>query len=360
MSGARPLGPAAPPWTLPAHPGAFAPRRSNAGAIVATVLVLMLVGAAGLIGAVTVSGRKHHVADTRYDYPDTSNEPTGSTAGNETDATTSRAGRATTTTRPSTTSGRAPTTTTRSTSSTPSGPRPVAALGENPLFGGDLGTPAVTCALARWHSDAQSAAAFFTSALPCLEAAWAPVLQRAGLPYFPPSLQAPAGNSATGPCGGAAGRSFAAFYCPKNHTIYMPFGALQTERLGAHPGVYLAVLAHEYGHHVQALSGVEDAYWAKRYDAGADTEAGLELSRRLELQAQCFSGMFLAATYSRGSVDKNILQEARTTQNRGDHTAGEPRDHGSDAHATSWWEQGAQKNRTFQCNTWRATAAEVA
>jgi predicted metalloprotease len=355
-----PTGPIMPPWTLPAHPGAFAPRRSNAGAVVATVLVLMLVGAAALIGVVTASGRKNHVADTRYDYPATSSGPASDTETDDT--TTSRADRGTTTTQ-TTTAGRAPTTTrttSRTTSSTPSGPRPVAALGENPLFGGDFGTPTVTCTLAKWHSDPQSAANFFLSALPCLEAAWAPVLQRAGLPYFPPSLEAPAGKSATGPCGGAEGRSFSAFYCPKNHTIYMPFGALETERLGAHPGIYLAVLAHEYGHHVQALSGVEDAYWAKRYDAGADTAAGLELSRRLELQAQCFSGMFLAATYSRGSVDKNVLQEARTTQNRGDHNAGEPHDHGSDAHAVSWWEQGAQKNRTFQCNTWRATAAEVA
>ena len=69
--------------------------------------------------------------------------------------------------------------------------------------------------------------------------------------------------------------------------------------------------------------------------------------------------MFLAATYSRGSVDKNLLQEARTTQDRGDHNAGEPRDHGTDAHSISWWEQGAQKNRTYECNTWLANPADV-
>ena len=85
-----------------------------------------------------------------------------------------------------------------------------------------------------------------------------------------------------------------------------------------------------------------------------------ELSRRLELQAQCFSGMFLAATHDRGSVDANILTEARTSQDRGDHNAGQPRDHGTDAHTTSWWEQGAQKNRTYQCNTWKSPAVDVA
>ena len=125
----------------------------------------------------------------------------------------------------------------------------------------------------------------------------------------------------------------AAFYCSADNTLYMPFAGLQTEMYGAHPGVYLAVLAHEYGHHVQAMSGVLDTYGEASYNAGVDTEAGLELSRRLELQAQCFSGMFLAATYGRGSVDDNILTEARTTQDRGDHNAGLPRDHGTDEHA---------------------------
>jgi predicted metalloprotease len=152
----------------------------------------------------------------------------------------------------------------------------------------------------------------------------------------------------------------AAFYCSEDNTLYMPFGGLQTDMYGAHPGVYLAVLAHEYGHHVQAMSGVLGAYGQARYDAGVDSEAGLELSRRLELQAQCFSGMFLAASYGRGSVDDNILNEARTSQDRGDHNPGMPRDHGTDQHAIAWWEQGAQLNRTFQCNTWLSPPEDVA
>jgi predicted metalloprotease len=218
----------------------------------------------------------------------------------------------------------------------------------------------VTCQLSRWRTDPQSAAAFFQSALPCLEAAWAPAMQRAGLPYFSPKLEFPEGTNWSSPCGAVSGGVVAAFYCGQNTTIYMPFAGLQTQQYGAHPGVYLAVFAHEFGHHIQQLSGVWEAYWDARYEAGADTAAGLELSRRAELQAQCFSGMFLAASYPRGSVDDNILNEARTTQDRGDHTANAPRDHGSDQHTIGWWEQGAQKNRTGQCNTWVSPAADVA
>jgi predicted metalloprotease len=111
-------------------------------------------------------------------------------------------------------------------------------------------------------------------------------------------------------------------------------------RDGAHPGIYLAVFAHEYGHRAQELAGVLETAQQKQYDDGQDSAAGLEFSRRLELQAQCFSGMFLGSSVDRGGdVDRN---------------------HGTNAHAESWWHQGAMKNRTQQCNTWAATSADVA
>lgn len=349
------MGSTAPPWTLPY---AGPPRRkSNTGAIVATVLVGVLVVAAGLIGVIAFTGKKDHVADTGYDYPETSSS---STSSEDTETTTTTRTRTTGRTTRSTTPTRTTPTRTTRTSTTPRGPQPVYTLGDNPLFSMENGTSSVTCSLSRWQTNPQAAAEFFTSALPCMEEAWAPAMQRATLPYFRPKLEFPEGTDWTSPCGSVSAGAVAAFYCAQNATIYMPFAGLQSEQHGAHPGVYLALFAHEYGHHVQALSGVWEAYWDERYDAGADTDAGLELSRRSELQAQCFSGMFLAATYPRGSVDDNILREARTTQNRGDHTAGAPRDHGSDEHATAWWEQGAQKNRTGYCNTWLAESVDVA
>lgn len=343
-----------PPWSLPPYPGAMPPRRSNTGAIVATILICALLVGAGVVGVATATNRKPPVADVGYDYPEAQPRDAGS-------GPTSRAPRRTTRRpAPTTTTTRPVLTTTRATPTptTPAGPRPVLALGDNPLFAGDRGAGPVTCGLSRWSTDPQAAAAFFNSALICLEATWAPLLQASGLPYRRPNLETPPDSTVNSPCGDA-GR-FAAFYCPRNETIYMPFGTLQTEKYGARPGVYLGLFAHEFGHHVQQVSGVWDAYWNARYEAGADTEPGLELSRRAELQAQCFSGMFLAGAYPRGSVDRNILQEARTTQDRGDHAPGEPRDHGTDAHAVAWWEHGAQKNRTYECNTWLAPSAQVA
>ncbi len=349
--GGYPLRSTTPPWLQ--YPGPqyrLAPRKaSNTGALVATLIVVVLIGAVATVGFLSMKGDENSVADTGY-----SSTPS-STYSSDTYSTTSYETTTTTTTTETT-----DTTEDTPTETTAQGPQPVYSLEDNPLFAGDVGTPAVTCTLSRWDTSPAGAAAFFQSAIPCLDAAWQPVLANQGLPFFTPKIAFPEGTSWDSACGSSNSGVAAAFYCSYDNTIYMPFAGLQTEQYGAHPGVYLALLAHEYGHHVQTLAGVMETYWDARYDAGADTEAGLELSRRSELQAQCFSGMFLAAVYGRGSVDDNILNEARTSQDRGDHNPSLPRDHGSDDHAIGWWEQGAQLNRTYQCNTWMSPPEDVA
>ena len=265
-----------------------------------------------------------------------------------------------TVTPPPTTSRRTSTSTTPEppdTSTEPAGPKAVVKLGDNPLF--DLaGLPATNCKLTRWSTDPAGSERFLRSAVTCLDAAWAPVLKAANLPFATPNLTFPSGTTWNSPCGAVNHQRAAAFYCPQDSTLYMPFEGLDAKRYGAHPGVYLAVLAHEYGHHVQNLTGIESAYVQGTYSARSDDDR-LELSRRLELEAQCFSGMFLAATSGRGDVDGNITQEAQTTQDRGDHN-GPPRDHGTDEHAEAWWNQGFQRNSLAQCDTWVSSSADVA
>jgi uncharacterized protein len=350
-----PPRPTMPPWApqYPGYPHRLAPRKSsNTGALLATIIVVVLLGGVAIVGLVSMSDKGNSVADTGYDTSPSytySSDPFPTTSYTTTSETTTT----------TTTSEDTDTTEETPTETTPQGPQPVYALEDNPLFAGDVGTPAVTCNLTRWETSPAGAAAFFQSAIPCLDAAWAPVLEYQGLPFFTPNIAFPEGTEWESACGSSNAATAAAFYCSYDSTIYMPYAGLQADMYGARPGVYLALLAHEYGHHVQALSGVMETYWDRRYDAGADTEAGLELSRRSELQAQCFSGMFLASVYGRGSVDDNILTEARTSQDRGDHNPNQPRDHGSDDHAIGWWEQGAQLNRTYQCNTWLSPPEDV-
>ncbi|GDY33101.1 hypothetical protein GTS_47340 [Gandjariella thermophila] len=238
----------------------------------------------------------------------------------------------------------------------PAEPTPVPATADNPLFVGDHELPAVTCVLPRWRSDPATARAFFEAALPCLNRAWEPVLRAANLPFNEPKLAFPTGREWHSACGSGTAEEWAAFYCGADDTVYLPFDGLQTEQYGARPGIYLSVLAHEYGHHVQRLAGVLGAAHDQRDDAGPDTVEGLRISRRIELQADCFAGMFWAAAAGRGSVSRTMLDEAvRDGAARGDDNGiAASADHGSGAHVQSWILQGARRNRTAECNTWKA------
>ncbi|GAB3166828.1 neutral zinc metallopeptidase [Amycolatopsis stemonae] len=356
-------GYAGPPPGTPFGPR-FAPgythyvaKKSNTGVIVAVAIIGIVAVVGGLVAAVAlIGGSTRHVADAGYSstYPsDTSytTEPT-------TEATTE------------TTSSTEETTTSRTTergtrtSETPSGPRSVVATGDNPLFAdANFGLQNIPCSLSRWATDQNSATKFFQSGIACLDAMWSQMLPAANLPFRSPNLSVPRSISESStPCGsGGSTTGVTPFYCPTNNTIYMPMDRIEIETWGNHPGPYLSILAHEYGHHVQNLAGISEAYGDQRYDAGADSAAGLELSRRMELEAQCFSGMFLgSASVSGGSVDKNIYNEAWNAQDRGDDYARNgKRDHGSAKHNISWWQHGATKNRNQQCNTWLASSGDV-
>ncbi|MEU0536996.1 neutral zinc metallopeptidase [Amycolatopsis tolypomycina] len=359
---------AAPPVFAPGYAGppSFGPRfapgyspyvakKSHAGVIVAVALFAVVAVAGGLIAAVALSGnRKQHVADAGYSstYPTTTADettterPTSSTEETTTARTTATTARETPTSQP------------------PAGPRSVAATGNNPLFGdADYGLQNIPCSLSRWATDQNSVQRFFQSGIGCLDAMWSRMLGAVDLPFRTPKLAVPRSLSESStPCGsGGTTTGVTPFYCSANDTIYMPMDRIEINVWGNHPGPYLSILAHEYGHHVQNLSGITEAFANQRYDAGADSAAGLELSRRMELEAQCFSGMFLgSASVSGGSVDKNIYNEAWNAQDRGDDYARNgKRDHGSAKHNIGWWQHGATKNRNQQCNTWLSPSSDV-
>ncbi|MEU4249222.1 neutral zinc metallopeptidase [Amycolatopsis sp. NPDC026612] len=323
--------------------------------IVAVALFAIVAVAGGLVAVVALAGNDHrHVADAGYSstYPTTTEETTEQTTG-ETTTTTSSTEPATRTTERET-----------PTSRTPAGPRSVAATGENPLFAGpDYGLQNIPCSLSRWATDQTSVTRFFQSGVACLDAMWSRTLGAADLPFRPPNLAVPRSLSESStPCGsGGTTTGVTPFYCAANSTIYLPMDRIELDQWGNHPGPYLAILAHEYGHHVQNLAGITGAFESLRYDAGADSAAGLELARRMELEAQCFSGMFLgSASVSGGSVDRNIYNEAWNSQDRGDDYARNgKRDHGSAKHSISWWQHGATNNRNQQCNTWLSPSGDV-
>jgi hypothetical protein len=241
-----------------------------------------------------------------------------------------------------------------------SSPHAITQLGTHPLLQDpDAGLPNLGCELPGWRSSQAGIKAFFTAASACLDAAWKPVLLAHDLPFTPPQLSFPSTSSFQTECGTVGtGIAVAAYYC--QGTLYLPFRGLQATRYGNDTGVYLALIAHEYGHHVQELAGLMDAAWDKIYAVGQQSAAGLDIARRKELQAQCFSGMFLSSQVNHGgSITGQMYQKAwDDQQSRGDDTSG-THDHGSNAHYAGWWRAGAQTNRLTSCNTFIVPSSEV-
>ncbi|HVW40871.1 MAG TPA: neutral zinc metallopeptidase [Amycolatopsis sp.] len=320
------------------------PKRHNTGLILAVCLsAVVLVGA--VVTVAVVASPSHPTSSaTSYGTTATSTSPTSS-----------RSSYSSTSRTTSSTSSR--TTTTQATSA---GPHKILALADHPLLEDpNAGLSNAACTVPGWPRDPAASQAFFTAALQCLNARWGQLLTAMDLPFHPPILEFPTGSSFTTDCGTInVGVATAAYYC-KDH-LYVPWRGLQTDQYGNKPGVYLALFAHEYGHHVQDLVGLMDAAWDVIYQKGENSAPGLEMSRRKELQAQCFSGMFLGSTANRGgTVTQAVFDTAWNDQEtRGDNTSGS-HDHGTNAHYAAWWRKGAQSDRLAQCNTFSAPSSDV-
>lgn len=231
---------------------------------------------------------------------------------------------------------------------------------DNPLLldaNGSL-VPA-SCDYSPWGTQVDKARAFFESAATCLDAAWKPLLTNNDLPFESPKLSVTATTAGiTTPCTGSTS-NFAAFYCAANKTIYMPISQLQTDMFKDNWVVYLSVFAHEYGHHIQAQSGILRKANSERVDVGARSDKGLELSRRVELQANCFDGMFIASSKGGNSLTASqVTLATKDAYGRGD-GPGDMRDHGTSEHGGQWFEAGLDRNLTAQCNTFIASASDV-
>ncbi|MEV6068551.1 neutral zinc metallopeptidase [Nocardia sp. NPDC052001] len=236
----------------------------------------------------------------------------------------------------------------------------VAKTSDNPLVTDDsLTLLPENCAYTPWSTDVDVARTFFQTAADCLAEAWKPLFTDIKLPFEPPKLNVSATTSGiTTLCTGNSS-NFAAFYCSADKTIYMPISQLQTDIYKNNWVVYLSVFAHEYGHHVQAESGILGKVHQQRRDAGARSDTGLELSRRTELQANCFDGMFLSSSNNGGALSNAQIGVARNDMyHRGD-APGDMRDHGTSQNGGAWFEMGYDKNRTAQCNTFAAALNKV-
>ena len=205
---------------------------------------------------------------------------------------------------------------------------------------------------------------FVRTVLADTEDVWKVQFQKAGMTYREPKLVLFSGRFPT-----ACGQGQAAmgpFYCPGDQKVYIDLSFYETMRskLGA-PGDFAQayVIAHEVGHHVQNLMGISSKVDAMR---GRGSEAQQNaLSVRLELQADCFAGVWAHdAQSARQILEQGDIEEALNAATQiGDDAlqrksqgtvVPESFTHGTSAQRVAWFKRGVQTGSVAQCNTFEA------
>lgn len=195
----------------------------------------------------------------------------------------------------------------------------------------------------------------------CLVKAFGKPLAAHGIQLSTPKLKAYRKTIKT-PCGRFGQRDAPAYYCSVTHTIYWPVAgddsneAYTFARLG-----YVGLIAHEFGHHMQTESGMLREYGQRTFAAKSRGQRHL-LSRRLELQAQCFEGIFLATAARSIDLSNNDRYQLRlwhTYTGDEDPPAGRKPDHGSSAAQIRWLNRGLDSADFGRCNTWKASKKSV-
>ncbi|GAA0944412.1 hypothetical protein GCM10009560_58450 [Nonomuraea longicatena] len=198
----------------------------------------------------------------------------------------------------------------------------------------------------------------------CMDRAWGPLLLKQGIPWIP-AKYAIAAKRGRGACGDyPSPGNMVPYYCPRNHTIYASTSAMSRGNgnsagygeLVQWNGGIISMMAHEYGHHVQNISGLLNAHWSRRLESSSQS-GRLGLDRRIELQATCFGGMFMRSVHRSYPISTTNRNRLFWFYSRlGDHP-GYPRDHGSPVNNHRWFRQGWERNHSFQCNTWLASSS---
>ena len=245
-------------------------------------------------------------------------------------------------------------------------------LGVNPLTllgllsGGGVPPAQVQQAPAQRPPADDRLARFVSTVLADTEDVWRGVFRQAGGSYQEPRLVLFRGATPTA-CG--TGQSaMGPFYCPADQKVYIDLGFYETlqSRLGA-PGDFAQayVIAHEVGHHVQNLLGISAKVDQMR---GRVSQAEYNrLSVRLELQADCFAGVWAHhAQNARQILEQGDVEEAMNAaaqigddalqRSSGGAVVPESFTHGTSAQRQRWFHAGMQQGSLKACDTFAARA----
>jgi hypothetical protein len=167
-------------------------------------------------------------------------------------------------------------------------------------------------------------------------------------------------NATQSGCGGAQSAT-GPFYCPEDERVYIDLSFFDelSRRFGA-PGQFAQayVLAHELGHHVQKLTGIEAK--VRQLQESNSREVN-PLSVKMELQADCFAGVWAHSTQQRGLLEKGDVESAlgaaaavgddRLQKMSTGHVSPESFTHGTSQQRMHWFNAGLDGGKVAACNT---------
>jgi predicted metalloprotease len=243
-------------------------------------------------------------------------------------------------------------------------------LGINPmtminlLSGGGQSAPVQHQSTTRKAAPDDQMARFVSTVLADTEDTWGEIFRARGATYVRPRLVLFSGRTATA-CG--TGQSATGpFYCPADQKIYidLSFYQLMKQRFNVSGNFAQAyVIAHEVGHHVQNLMGISGKVDQAR--SRASEKQSNALSVRLELQADCFAGVWAYhADQARHIIENGDIESALSAasaigddalqrQARGE-VVPDSFTHGTSAQRVSWFKRGITQGDISACNTFQA------
>jgi hypothetical protein len=207
--------------------------------------------------------------------------------------------------------------------------------------------------------DAQLAE-FVTFVVEDVQASWQEQFATAGQQYQVTTLVLFEDGVETGGCGSATSAT-GPFYCPADSKVYLDLGFFRdlSSRFGA-PGDFAQayVIAHEFGHHVQNVRGVSERVRAAQQRNPGDAN---ELSVLLELQADCFAGVWAHSAYKDDLLEPGDLQEGlgaaaavgddRIQKEATGRVNPESFTHGTSEQRMEWFEKGYESGDPKDCDT---------
>jgi uncharacterized protein len=191
------------------------------------------------------------------------------------------------------------------------------------------------------------------------EQTWSQLFQKNGSTYRPPVLNFYEGGVSSAVCGSATSAA-GPFYCPADQGIYLDtsfFREMET-RMGAKGDFAKAyVIAHEVGHHIQNLGGIADQVRNEQRRVGKTQGNALQV--RMELQADCYAGVWAAQNAERmepGDVEEGLnaahaIGDDTLMRGAGQRPVESMFTHGSSEQRMAWLRKGMQTGDPASCDT---------